>query len=254
MIVADTFSCTGVILVSREFKDKDRMLSILTPDRGLISVCAKGCGKPGSKTSFAALPFLVCDFVISISHGYYYLKEGNIIEANKDLMNSFEALTVASHISDCLIDAATAAEDFSDTYKLAVYALYSLSHMSDKYLLIYSAFNWRLLSLQGQTVIYRRTKDTGNEIEQDRDYIVSLKGGDVFERATQAKEGKILSGISVKALNFFASCDIKQLFAVKASEKIIRELAGFTTDYISLQFDKSYEALTVLETLDQSCQ
>lgn len=248
--MADSFSCTGLILVSREYKDKDRMLDILTADRGLITVCAKGCGKPGSKTSFAALPFLVCDFVISISHGLYYLKEGNIIEANKDLMNSFEALTVASHISDCLIDARAAAEDFSDTYKLAVYALYSLSHMTDKYLLIYSAFNWRLLSIQGQTIIYDKTGDTESPIEDRKEYYLPLRGGAVYEKAGNAGEGKRLSGVSVKALNFFAVCDIKQLFAVKASDKIVKELAGFTTDYISLQFDKRYEALTVLGSLN----
>ena len=247
--MADSFSCTGVILVSREYKDKDRMLSILTPDKGLISVCAKGCGKPGSKTSFAALPFLVCDFVISISHGFYYLKEGNIIEANKDLMNSFEALTVASHISDCLIYASTAAEDFSDTYKLAVYALYSLSHMTDRFLLIYSAFNWRLLTIQGQTVIYTKTGDSEKDIEDNMEYSVSIKDGNFYERSKGTKEAKRLSGVSVKALNFFASCDIKQLFAVKTTDKIIKELAEFTTDYLSLQFDKRYEALTVLGTL-----
>ena len=60
-----------------------------------------------------------------------------------------------------------------------------------------------------------------------------------------------MSGESVFALNYFAECDIKDLFAVKASENIINELKRFTTDYLSVQFDKEYNALATLDALNK---
>ena len=84
----EPFSCRGIILASREFKEKDRLVSVLTSDRGLVTICAKGSGRPGSKAAFASIPFMVCDFVVSVSHNYYYLKEGTIVENNSDIMNS----------------------------------------------------------------------------------------------------------------------------------------------------------------------
>ena len=44
----DPFNCRGLIIRSNEYKDKDRLLSVLTADRGLITICAKGVAKPGS--------------------------------------------------------------------------------------------------------------------------------------------------------------------------------------------------------------
>ena len=38
----DPFNCRGLIIRSSEYKEKDRLLSVLTADRGLITVCAKG--------------------------------------------------------------------------------------------------------------------------------------------------------------------------------------------------------------------
>ena len=38
----DPVNCRGIILGSREYKEKDRLVSVLTPEMGLITVCAKG--------------------------------------------------------------------------------------------------------------------------------------------------------------------------------------------------------------------
>ena len=88
----EPFSCRGIILASREFKEKDRLVSVLTADKGLVTICAKGSGRPGSKAAFASVPFMVCDFVVSVSHGYYYLKDASIIESNSKIMESISRL------------------------------------------------------------------------------------------------------------------------------------------------------------------
>ena len=94
----DSFTARGVILHSREYKEKDRLVSFLTSDRGLITVLAKGSAKLGSRNAYVSVPFMVCDFVITSSHGFYYLKDGSIVENNSSIMGNLEALTVASHL------------------------------------------------------------------------------------------------------------------------------------------------------------
>ena len=75
----DPFNCRGLIIRSNEYKDKDRLLSVLTSDRGLITICAKGVAKPGSSLGAVSMPYMLCDFVVTVSHGYYYLKDLSII-------------------------------------------------------------------------------------------------------------------------------------------------------------------------------
>ena len=239
----EPINCRGIILQSREYKDKDRLVSVLAPDLGLITVCAKGTAKPGSRNSFASVPFMLCDLVLTVSHGYYYLKDGSVIENNTGIMNSLEAMTVASHISECLKDSSYDAGDARQAYELAVYAFYVLSQSPEKYLTVYSAFNWRLLTVLGLTVEYLNCEVSGNPVTKDGTYVLSLTGGSINESSFG------ISGESVLALNYFAVCDLKDLFTVKACDRVINELKRFTTDYLNIHFEKEYNALSTLDDL-----
>ena len=241
----DPFNCRGLIIRSNEYKDKDRLLSVLTADRGLITICAKGVAKPNSSLGCFSMPYMLCDFVVSVSHGYYYLKDASIIESNSKIMESLEQMTVAAHISSCLMDCTLQSENAKEAYELAVYAYYMLANNKDKYLLIYSAFNWRLLTIAGFTVLYDLDdplyKATGDK--QGR-YMINISGGssDIQNRSFN----RLLEEPSVRALNFFATCDLKRMFTSSADKKTEEELRDFTTDYLSVHFEKVYDSLSVL--------
>jgi len=251
----EPFSCRGIILASREFKEKDRLVSVLTADKGIVTICAKGSGRPGSKAAFASIPFMVCDFVVSVSHGYYYLKEGTIVENNSDIMNSLETMACASHMSSCLIDSTFQGENAHEAYELAAYAFYMLAKHPEDFLIVYSAFNWRLLTIAGLTVKYDITNNGGEAVAPGNIYLVSLIGGTI-ELAKNSKAARltgndyrILSYDSIDALNYFSDCPINRLFTAKASDAVVSELKDFTTAYLSVQFDKNYDGLSVLDDI-----
>ncbi|MBR4557140.1 MAG: DNA repair protein RecO [Clostridiales bacterium] len=241
----DPFNCRGLIIRSNEYKDKDRLLSVLTADRGLITICAKGVAKPNSSLGCFSMPYMLCDFVVSVSHGYYYLKDASIIESNSKIMESLEQMTVAAHISSCLMDCTLQSENAKEAYELAVYAYYMLANNKDKYLLIYSAFNWRLLTIAGFTVLYDLDdplyKATGDK--QGR-YMINISGGS--SDSQNRSFNRLLEEPSVRALNFFATCDLKRMFTSSADKKTEEELRDFTTDYLSVHFEKVYDSLSVL--------
>ena len=239
----DPFNCRGLIIRSSEYKEKDRLLSVLTADRGLITICAKGVAKPGSSLGCFSMPYMLCDFVVTISHGYYYLKDASIIESNSKIMESLEQMTVAAHISSCLMDCTLQSENSKEAYELAVYAYYMLSNNKDKYLLIYSAFNWRLLTIAGFTVTY----DLEDTIGRSK-FMINITGGDGTDGNNRAFN-RMLDEPSVRALNYFATCDLKKLFTATADKKTEQELKDFTTDYLSMHFEKTYDSLSVLNNL-----
>ena len=243
----DPFNCRGLIIRTVDFKEKDRLLSVLTADRGLITICAKGVAKPNSSLAFVSMPYMLCDFVVSVSHGYFYLKDASIIESNSGIMNSLEQMTVAAHISSCLMDCTLQSENSKEAYELAVYAYYMLANNKGKYLLIYSAFNWRLLTIAGFTVQYDLSAPTlkASGDKPDR-YMINITGGNGGGNQNRSFN-RLLEGSTVKALNFFSECDLNRLFTSNADKRIERELKDFTTDYLSVHFDKIYDTLSVLD-------
>ena len=239
----DPFNCRGLIIRSSEYKEKDRLLSVLTADRGLITICAKGVAKPGSSLGCFSMPYMLCDFIVTISPGYYYLKDASIIESNSKIMESLEQMTVAAHISSCLMDCTLQSENSKEAYELAVYAYYMLANNKGKYLLIYSAFNWRLLTIAGFTVTY----DLEDTIGRSK-FMINITGGDGTDGNNRAFN-RMLDEPSVRALNYFATCDLKKLFTAIADKKTEQELKDFTTDYLSMHFEKTYDSLSVLNNL-----
>ncbi|MBR2822044.1 MAG: DNA repair protein RecO [Clostridiales bacterium] len=241
----DPFNCRGLIIRTNDYKEKDRLLSVLTSDRGLITICAKGVAKPGSSLGFVSMPYMLCDFVVTVSHGYYYLKDASIIESNSGIMESLEQMTVAAHISSCLMDCTLQSENAKEAYELAVYAYYNLANNKDKYLLIYSAFNWRLLTIAGFTILYDLNepayKGSGNKPAR---YMINISGTEGNQNKTF---NRLLDEPSVRALNYFATCDLKRMFTSSADKKTEEELKDFTTDYLSMHFEKNYDALSILK-------
>ena len=241
----DPFNCRGLIIRTNDYKEKDRLLSVLTSDRGLITICAKGVAKPGSSLGFVSMPYMLCDFVVTVSHGYYYLKDASIIESNSRIMESLEQMTVAAHISSCLMDCTLQSENAKEAYELAVYAYYNLANNKDKYLLIYSAFNWRLLTIAGFTILYDLNepayKGSGNKPAR---YMINISGTEGNQNKTF---NRLLDEPSVRALNYFATCDLKRMFTSSADKKTEEDLKDFTTDYLSMHFEKNYDALSILK-------
>lgn len=242
----------GVVLSSEEFKDKDKMLTILTPDSGVIRVCAKGATKPGSTAAAVSVPFMLCDLVVSISHGYLYLKEGNIIQNNMGIYSSLEAMASAGHISECLIESIHQSENSREAYELTVYAFYALAASPDDHLMIVSAFNWRLLYILGLNVTYDVCSSCSEPIDRDMHCLISLNDGDILcpscsERIKDRAGYRLISSAGITALNFFSNAPLEELFKTSANSRLARDLAEFTIDYLSIQFDRPFDALKRLD-------
>jgi len=232
----------GVILSSREYKEKDRVIRFLTKDDGLLDIYVKGTGKLNSSNAFTSVPFMLCDITAAPSHGYLYFRTGAIIESNSRIMNDLDTITSASHFSDLLSDISGQSENSSEAYELAVYSFYNLSKNPDKWELYTAAFNWRVLSMLGFTVVYSVTNDTGSVIEDNNYYYLSISGGEICSGKKSGYEYFRLSGVAVKALNYIATCDIQNLYGIKGSEGLAESLKDFTLRYLSYQFDKDYKS------------
>ena len=239
----NTISCKGIILSSSDFKEKDKLVNVLTSDQGLIRICIKGSAKQGSRNAAFTIPYILCDFTLTISHGFYYLKEASIIENNSEIMNHLTTLVTAAHIADCLDELSyDTREAVHRYYELAVYAYYALAKRPVDSLLIYSAFNWRLLTYSGNNVIY-----DDYDIDTNKFYEISLSDGNLRETDNPSSGIGVLSGTEILALNYFATCDISKLFTGKASGRMAEDLKLFTTAYMSFQFEREYNALDILD-------
>ncbi|MBO4241785.1 MAG: DNA repair protein RecO [Clostridiales bacterium] len=227
-------STKGLILQTRQYGSNDRMVKLLTKDRGIVNFCAKGAAKQGSRNSFASVPYSLSNVLLTDSHGFLYLKEGAVIESNRGILESIEAMAVAAHFSERLSESVLQSDNAPDCYELAVYAFYALSKDPQNYALIYSAFNWKLLNMLGFTVRYEKYVDS----------YLSLNDGSVIPcegRSINDPSYYLMSARAVKILDMMTDAPLKNIFTINTDEKVIEEIRQFTTLYMSSQFDREIE-------------
>ncbi len=236
-MASNPISIRGVILSSREFKEKDRMLTVITADRGIVSFCVKGVSGKNAKNAFVSVPYMLCDFVITKSGNFNYMKEGSIIESNSGIMGSLECMAVAGHIARILSDAVLQSDNAKSAYELCVYAYYALGKFPERYVEIYCAFNWKFLTDMGFTDIY--VLDGSSQT-----YYISTEDSKISVGRTGFK----IDIRSIKALNFIATHEPKEIFNITLSDQLKDELRRFTTQYLQNQFE--YEIKDPIKKLE----
>lgn len=248
-MASDPKNLRGVILNSRDFRDKDKIISFLSADSGVIDICVKG-----SKMAAITIPFVVADIVITSTGDFYYLKDYTIIESNTNIMKSLEAMTVAGHITNLISKSYIDGSNSRQFYELLIYSLYYLSTHLDKYLLVYCAFNWRMLNLLGYVIEYSICNDCHSEITSEH-YFLSITTGEIYcstcyiKFKSQSLNYCLIDTNGVKALNHFANSDYKHLFAISLTNESIKSLVDFTTKYLSQQLEGEYKALENLQSM-----
>jgi len=246
-----SFRIRGVVIAARPHKDQDAIITILTPQHGLLSATVPGARKHSSRLASMATPPIVADMVLSDSKGFYYLKEGEAVESFRGLYDSFEALTCASHILEVVKDTAVDPDSSQLLYPLLLYVLYDLSKHPKKYRQIVAAFEWRVMDALGFAFDLNEC-DCGKPDEMPtrafsftrcRLYCANI--GCV----AKAKEYRFISIGCVEALRYIREAPLERLSAFRAEKYVLDDLCAVTHQYLCERLEKNYDKLSLLDTL-----
>ena len=65
----------GVVTRAVNYRDHDRILTLVTRERGKLTATARGCRKPQSKLLTAASPFCYGEYVLNERNGRFYVSQ-----------------------------------------------------------------------------------------------------------------------------------------------------------------------------------
>ena len=138
----------GLVLRETVTRETDKILTVLTPDRGKISLIARGARRKNSRLAAACQLLAYSELTIYEKGQWFMLDEAETLELFTGLRTDFVALSLASYLAD-LTDATAQAEDTSQLLRLLLNALYALSVLHKPPQLVKPAFELRLMALSG---------------------------------------------------------------------------------------------------------
>ena len=93
------FTCDGLVIAESAAGENDKLLTLLTPERGRIRVSGKGVRSIKSKMMAATQLFAYGNYEIYQKGDFYWLREAYLREAFFGLREDITTLALATYIS-----------------------------------------------------------------------------------------------------------------------------------------------------------
>lgn len=241
----------GLVIRSVLYKESDRIVSILTKEKGVVSARASGAAKSTSPFSYSTQPMMLCDFVLAKTRDYYYLRDAEVIEPFQTVQEDIERLTAAAHLLEITSDICVDQESCRSVYPLLLHALYALTKKEKDYRLTVSVFEWKIPDLLGFSADLGICSCGENNSAQYGAF--SFTHCRLFCRKSaclnKAGSYQLMSPGCVDALVYIYSQPAEKLFSFSVSAKVLDEMSRISRRYLSEHLEKKYTRMDLL--LDQ---
>ena len=216
----------GIILSVSDYQESSRILQVLTKERGLIGIIAKGC--KSVKSPLRA-------YTNSYTYGYFYIyyKENKLsLLSNVDIINSYsnirldiELISYMAYLCDLTYQVAKQ-NDSEDIFDILIN---SLNKINDKLnpLIITNIVELKYLDYLGISLNLDSCVKCGS-----RENIVTIDGDEGgFICKDCYKDELIVDKKTIKMIRMYYLVDIKSITSIKVSDIVSREINNFINKY-----------------------
>ena len=143
----ERFVTCGLVLRETVTRDADKILTVLTLDRGRLSVIARGARRKGSRVAAACQLLAYSEMTLYEKGRWTMLDAADTIELFDGLRQDLTALSLAAYFAE--LTEAVSDGSGGDVLPLLLNALYALSALKKPPQLVKPAFQFRLMALAG---------------------------------------------------------------------------------------------------------
>jgi len=249
IMLKETVTLTGMVLVSSPVKEYDKRIEILTRERGRIPAFAQGARKPNSALSACTVPFTFGNFQVYEGSSAYSVKSGTIENYFGSIAEDYNSLCYASYFTE--VARYLSRENVrADAELVLLYITFkALQAGLVPAKLIRRIFELRIMSLQGEAPGVYNCIRCGSTDAYD---VYIQEGGLICRRCAEKDQGL---GYPVKlgsdaryTLQYILSGQPQKLYNFNVSGQVMAEIDNFMDKYIARYMPHHFNALEFLET------
>lgn len=143
------FATDGLVVREYELGEHDKMLTLLTPSYGRISVIAKGARSLKNKYMSPARLFTYANYELHRRGDMMWLRSAEVIESFPQLEKEITRLYLAQYLVDLACELSGEGEPAVDMLRLTLNSLYAVCRGIKDQRLIKGTFEWRAAGYSG---------------------------------------------------------------------------------------------------------
>ena len=251
MAAAPYIVTTGVVLRETETKEADKILTVLTADRGRVPVIARGARRKGCKFAACAQPLVYSELTLYHRGDWYYLNEGATLELFGGLRSDLDALALGFYCAE-LTEAVTSEEvPAPELLRHLLNGLYALGTLHKPPALVKAAFELKLLSLAGYEPLLDACAYCGAADPEQP--LLDVVQGVLRCRACGARESALslpLCPDALAAARHIVYGDPKRLYSFTLSQEPLKRLNAAAEAFVSAQLERKFRTLDFYKSLE----
>ena len=227
----EAFVTTGLVLKETRYKESDRILTILTPELGVISAAAQSSLRLKSKLFSACGLFCYSEFTLVPGRNMYTVREAEVKNVFHGISSSIEGMSLAMYMAEMAMTLSPTGQEAQRELRLLLNCFYMISESKTD---------------MPQIVCCRDCSAYDGAA-----FYLDVQEGHLLCADCAAKAGKTcnLDQGALYALRHICLVDDKKIFAFKISVGSLEKLSAVAERYALTHMDKPLKSYDFLKTL-----
>lgn len=234
----------GLVLREVNYKESDKILTVLTPDRGKVTVKARACRRKGSRLAAASQLLAYSEMDLFEYRDHFSLNEADPREQFLNLRTDLDKLSLGSYFAETAEAAAGENEADPGVLSLVLNCLYALDRLDKPLALVKGAYELKLMCLAGYEPLLDACAVCGAAPEDAR---LHLREGVLH--CAKCRDG-VGEGISLPvsantlaALRHVAYGGAKKMLSFSLPQRDLEQFAGVCEGFLLTQMERGFRTL-----------
>lgn len=242
-----TFNTDAIVLKIVKTGESDRLLTLLTRDRGVIKAFAKAADRPKNKLHMSTNLFCYGHFTFYEGTKSIKVEECELNETFFGLQKDIVRLSLAQYFNELVIETAPKETEATEYLRLLLNSLYFLANGKKDFRILKAVFEMRLVCAIGYMPALVACQECG-EFESEPMFF-NTETGELYCCNCKPKNAKKYPLEVITAMRHIVFSPLEKLFSLKVSEENINLLIGVTETYLMNVVQKKFKTLDFFKAM-----
>lgn len=223
----------GLVTKSMNIGDNNKLISVLTKDRGIIYAFINNCKKMDSKILAASELLSYCQFILFKNKEKYTVNEAQVLKQFKGIRADIVKLALGCYFIELIHEISGEGQVSEDYLRLILNSLYVLDSDKRDILTVKAVTELKIVSIAGympNLVCCQKCLTT-----DFKDGVLFLMSGELICNKCRVQgetKGVLISQGVLSAMRYIIYSDISKIYSFKLSQEDINLLSKIAQDYL----------------------
>ena len=240
---------TGLVLRQVKVGEADQILTLLTPDLGVVSASAKGSLRLKNKLFSASGLFCYSEFSLTSGRTHYFVDSAQVKKVFHGISESVEGMCLATYIAEIVLSLSPAPPEADAQLRLLLNSLYMIGQKKMPLRQLKAIYELRAMSMAGYQPDLLACTECGR-YDGGEFYFDPVEGNLLCaECADKARHIPNLDTGALYALRHICLAEDRKLFSFTLAPASLKNLSRVSEQYVLAHLEHGLKSLDFLKTV-----